>query len=110
MKPYQITFAIIILLALSIKGYKMYAERKRIPVKPGMVWEGYYNIIKINKPPRIEDNDYLHPIYEENQTCKLKNTVLKVTQDSITYERMDFGDYSIDTITGPYNETSKMFR
>ena len=110
MKPYQITFAIIMLLALSIKGYKMYAEHKRIPVKPGMVWEGYYSIIKINKPPRYEEHDYIHPIYEENQICKLKNTVLKVTQDSITYERMDFGEACIDTITGPYEETSKMFR
>lgn len=110
MKPYQITFAIIMLLALSIKGYKMYAEHKRIPVKPGMVWEGYYNIIKVNNPPRYENYDRTHPIYEENQICRLKNTVLKVTQDSITYERMDFGDASIDTITGPYEETSKMFR
>jgi hypothetical protein len=110
MKPYQIAFAIIMLLALSIKGYKMYAEHKRIPVESGMVWEGYYNIIKINHPPRYGEHDYVHPIYEENQICKLKNTVLKVTQDSITYERIDFGDNTIDTITGPYNETSKMFK
>ena len=41
---------------------------------------------------------------------RMKNTVLKVTRDSITYERMDFGDSTIDTIVGPYDETSKMFR
>ncbi len=54
MKPYQITFAVIMLIALGIKGYKMYAEHKRIPIKPGMVWDGYYNIIRVNHPPRYE--------------------------------------------------------
>lgn len=110
MKPYQIAFAVIMLLALSVKGYKVYSEHKRIPVKQGMVWEGYYSIIKVNHPPRYEGHDRLHPIYEENQICKMKNIVLKVTQDSITYECLDFGDFTIDTITGPYEETSKMFR
>ena len=110
MKPYQITFAIIMLLALGIKGYKMYTEHKRIPVKPGMVWDGYYNIIKLNHPPRYEGYDRTHPIYEENQTCRMKNTVLKVTKDSITYECMDFGDSTIDTISGSYEEISKMFK
>ena len=110
MKPYQITFAIIMFLALSVKGYKMFKEHKRRPVKPGMVWDGTYNIIRVNHPPRYTDNDYLHPIYEENVVYKMKNTVLKVTEDSITYECMDFGDNTIDTITGPYEETSKMFR
>ena len=110
MKPYQITFAIIMLIALGVKGYKMYAEHKRIPVKPGMVWDGYYNIIRVNHPPRYEGYDRIHPIYEESMNYRMKNTVLKVTRDSITYERMDFGDSTIDTVTGPYEETSKMFK
>ena len=41
---------------------------------------------------------------------RMKNTVLKVTKDSIIYECMDFGDSTIDTIAGPYEETSKMFK
>jgi len=110
MKPYQITFAIIMFLALCIKGCKIYAEHKRIPVAPGMVWDGVYSIIRINHPPRYENFDRLHPIYEETVRYRMKNTVIKVTEDSITYECMDFGDATIDTITGPYEETSKMFK